>query len=78
MTSLTDEQVERFVVADQQRFSWARCRADIAPFITRHVTWRALAAGDAAALDAVSAAFAGIGMHGAAEDAAAQAAGCGP
>ncbi len=37
---------------------------------------RALAAGDAAALDAVSAAFAGIGMHGAAGDAAEQAARC--
>jgi lipopolysaccharide transport system permease protein len=46
MTSLTGGQVERFVVADRQRFSWARCRADIAPFVTRHVTWRALAAGD--------------------------------
>ncbi|NPV22976.1 ABC transporter permease [Bradyrhizobium aeschynomenes] len=46
MTTLTDGQVERFVVADQRRVSWARCREDIAPFITRHVTWRALAAGD--------------------------------
>lgn len=46
MTTLTDEPVERFAVADQQRFSWARCRADLAPFVTRHVTWRALAAGD--------------------------------
>jgi lipopolysaccharide transport system permease protein len=46
MTSLTDGQEERFVVADQRRLTWARCRADIAPFVTRHVTWRALAAGD--------------------------------
>jgi len=46
MTSLTDGQEERFVVADRQRFSWDRCRTDIAPFLTRHVTWRALAAGD--------------------------------
>jgi hypothetical protein len=37
---------------------------------------RALAAGDAAELDTVSAAFAGIGMHGAAGDAAEQAARC--
>jgi hypothetical protein len=37
---------------------------------------RALAAGDAAALDAVAAAFAGIGMHGAAGDAADQATRC--
>jgi hypothetical protein len=34
---------------------------------------RALAAGDAAALDSVAAAFAGIGMQGAASDAGAQA-----
>jgi len=46
MTSLTDGQVERYVIADQRRLTWERCRADIAPFITRHVTWRALAAGD--------------------------------
>jgi lipopolysaccharide transport system permease protein len=46
MTSLTDLREERFVVADQRRFTWARCRAEIAPFVTRHVTWRALAAGD--------------------------------
>ena len=46
MTTLTDGQVERLVVAEQRRFSWARCRNDIAPFVTRHVTWRALAAGD--------------------------------
>jgi lipopolysaccharide transport system permease protein len=46
MTSVTDGQVERFAVGDQRRFSWARCRADLAPFVTRHVTWRALAAGD--------------------------------
>jgi lipopolysaccharide transport system permease protein len=46
MSTLTDPHEERFVVADQQRFTWARCRADIAPFVTRHVTWRALAAGD--------------------------------
>jgi lipopolysaccharide transport system permease protein len=46
MTTLTDGEVERFVVAERQRFSWARCRTDIAPFVTRHVTWRALAAGD--------------------------------
>jgi lipopolysaccharide transport system permease protein len=46
MTSLTDQHEERFVVADRQRVSWDRCRTDIAPFVTRHVTWRALAAGD--------------------------------
>ncbi|MGJ4947785.1 ABC transporter permease [Bradyrhizobium sp. HKCCYLS20291] len=46
MTTLTDGQVERFMVATQRRFTWARCREDIAPFVTRHVTWRALAAGD--------------------------------
>jgi lipopolysaccharide transport system permease protein len=46
MTSLTDGQVERYVVANQRRLSWERCRTDIAPFVTRHVTWRALAAGD--------------------------------
>lgn len=46
MTSLTDGEVERFVVANQRRLSWAQCREDIAPFFTRHVTWRALAAGD--------------------------------
>lgn len=46
MTSVTDGQVERFVVAERPRFSWARCRADIAPIVTRHVTWRALAMGD--------------------------------
>lgn len=46
MTSLADEHEERFVVAQRRRFSWARCRTDIAPFLTRHVTWRALAAGD--------------------------------
>jgi lipopolysaccharide transport system permease protein len=46
MTTLTDGQVERHMVADRRRFTWARCRADIAPFVTRHVTWRALAAAD--------------------------------
>jgi lipopolysaccharide transport system permease protein len=46
MTSLADEHEERFVMAQRQHFSWARCRTDIAPFLTRHVTWRALAAGD--------------------------------
>ena len=46
MTSLANEHEERFVVADQRRFTWARCRTEIAPFITRHVTWRALASGD--------------------------------
>src|SRR3954469_16505228 len=46
MTTLIDGEVERRVVADRQRFSWARCRTDTAPFVTRHVTWRALAAGD--------------------------------
>jgi len=45
MTSLA-EQEEHFIVADGRPFTWARCRADIAPFVTRHVTWRALAAGD--------------------------------
>jgi lipopolysaccharide transport system permease protein len=46
MTTLTDGQVERFVVANRPRFSWERCRADLAPFVTRHITWRALAVGD--------------------------------
>jgi lipopolysaccharide transport system permease protein len=46
MTSLTDGQEERFVVAHQRRLTWARCREDISSFVTRHVTWRALAAGD--------------------------------
>jgi lipopolysaccharide transport system permease protein len=46
MTSLANEREERFVIAGGRRFSWARCRTDIAPFLTRHVTWRALAAGD--------------------------------
>ena len=46
MTALIDGQEERYVVAEQRRFTWERCRADIAPFVTRHVTWRALAAGD--------------------------------
>jgi lipopolysaccharide transport system permease protein len=46
MTTLADGQEERYVVAERGRFSWARCRADIAPFFTRHITWRALAAGD--------------------------------
>ncbi|MGY3449809.1 ABC transporter permease [Bradyrhizobium sp. USDA 4353] len=50
MSTLTDrpaeKQVERLIVADQRRFSWARCRAEISPFFTRHVTWRALASGD--------------------------------
>jgi homopolymeric O-antigen transport system permease protein len=46
MTSIVNEHEERFVVAERRRFSWDRCRADIAPFLTRHVTWRALAAGD--------------------------------
>lgn len=46
MTSLANEHEERFVVANQPRFTWERCRAEIAPFVTRHVTWRALAAGD--------------------------------
>ena len=46
MTTLTDGEEERYVVAEKQRFTWARCRVDIAPFFTRHVTWRALAAGD--------------------------------
>jgi len=46
MTTLTDGQVERYVVAEQRRFTWARCWSDLAPFVTRHVTWRALAAAD--------------------------------
>ncbi|MGJ4932568.1 ABC transporter permease [Bradyrhizobium sp. HKCCYLS2038] len=46
MTDLTDGPIERLVVADRGRISWARCCADIAPFFTRHVTWRALASGD--------------------------------
>jgi lipopolysaccharide transport system permease protein len=46
MTTLTDGREERYVVADQRRFTWERCRVDLAPFFTRHITWRALAAGD--------------------------------
>jgi lipopolysaccharide transport system permease protein len=46
MTSLSDGQVERYVIANQRRLTWERCRTEIAPFVTRHVTWRALAAGD--------------------------------
>ncbi len=46
MTSLANENEERFVIAERRRFSWARCRTDVAPFLTRQVTWRALAAGD--------------------------------
>lgn len=46
MTSVQPKQDERFIFADQRPFSWDRCRRDIAPFLTRHVTWRALAAGD--------------------------------
>jgi lipopolysaccharide transport system permease protein len=46
MMSVANKYEERLVVADQRRFTWARCRTDIAPFVTRHVTWRALAAGD--------------------------------
>jgi lipopolysaccharide transport system permease protein len=46
MTTLTDEQVECYVVAERPRVTWARCVADLAPFVTRHVTWRALAAAD--------------------------------
>jgi homopolymeric O-antigen transport system permease protein len=46
MTTLANDHDERLVIAKKRGFSWARCRADIAPFVTRHVTWRALAAGD--------------------------------
>lgn len=46
MTSLTDGREERYIVAEKRGFSWKRCRNDIAPFFTRNVTWRALAAGD--------------------------------
>ena len=46
MTTVTDGQVESHMVADQRRVTWERCVADLAPFVTRHVTWRALAAGD--------------------------------
>ena len=46
MTAFVDRQDERYVIADQRRLTWARCRADIAPLFTRHVTWRAPAAGD--------------------------------
>src|SRR3954467_6894725 len=46
MTTVTDGQVEGHMVADQRRVTWERCVADLAPFVTRHVTWRALAAGD--------------------------------
>ncbi|MGT2440288.1 ABC transporter permease [Bradyrhizobium betae] len=46
MATLANEHEERFIVAEERRFSWARCRSEIAPFVTRHVTWRALAAGD--------------------------------
>ncbi len=46
MTAFANRQDERYVIADQRRLTWARCRTDIAPLFTRHVTWRALAAGD--------------------------------
>jgi lipopolysaccharide transport system permease protein len=46
MTTLTDGQVESRVAANQRRVTWERCVTDLAPFVTRHVTWRALAAGD--------------------------------
>jgi lipopolysaccharide transport system permease protein len=46
MTTLTDGQVESHMVANQRRVTWERCVTDLAPFVTRHVTWRALAAGD--------------------------------
>jgi lipopolysaccharide transport system permease protein len=46
MTTGANEREERFVMAEGRRFSWARCRTDIAPFLTRQVTWRALAALD--------------------------------
>ena len=46
MTTFADRQDERYVIADQRRFTWTRCRTELAPFLTRHVTWRALAAGD--------------------------------
>src|SRR5947209_673433 len=46
ITTWVGVQAERHVVADQRRFTWARCRVDLAPFFTRHVTWRALASGD--------------------------------
>lgn len=46
MTTLIDGQDERSMVAGPRRFTWARCLEDVAPFFTRHITWRALAAGD--------------------------------
>jgi lipopolysaccharide transport system permease protein len=46
MTTLTDGQVESRMVANRRRVTWERCMTDLAPFVTRHVTWRALAAGD--------------------------------
>ena len=46
MTSLTDQEVKHDVTSNQRQSFWARCLEDVAPFVTRHVTWRALAAGD--------------------------------
>jgi len=46
MTTLIDAQEERVFVADEPRFTWTRCRKEIAPFVTRNVTWRGLAAAD--------------------------------
>ena len=46
MTTFADRQDERYVIADQRRFTWTRCRTELAPFLTRHVTWRALAGDD--------------------------------
>jgi lipopolysaccharide transport system permease protein len=37
---------ELSVVNGRRDLTWERLRADIAPIFTRHVTWRALAAGD--------------------------------
>jgi len=46
MTTVTDGQVERDAVPGHRRVTLERCLAELAPFVTRHVTWRALAAGD--------------------------------
>jgi lipopolysaccharide transport system permease protein len=45
MNAMAEEQVT-FSNAGRRRFSWARCRADLMPVVTRSVTWRALAFGD--------------------------------
>lgn len=46
MITSRNEPEERYIVADERRFVWARCWADVAPFLTRQTTWRALATED--------------------------------